>query len=155
MIKKTILTLVLLTSLAQASNGATEPDTTNTQDSNVQFNMIEKLVPSQDKLFKGSKKLDVSRDQQITEDEQVFSLAQGDLEKDLIPRILQIIFFLSATGFTILFMYAGIMLIIKQDEEEELTKVKKLFVNSLIGAVIISVSYAVVTGIISYIDFIR
>ncbi len=156
--KKLITYILLIISLTAqitlASNGATEVDKTSPNES-IKHNLMEKLIPNQDKLFKGSKKLDLDLNQEITENEQIFRLAEGDLEKEILPRVFQIGFFLSGTVFMIILIYAGIKLIANQDNEESLTKTKNLIINTLMGVAFIGAAFAVVTGIISYFDLIR
>lgn len=149
-----LLIISLTTQITLASNGATEVDKTSTNES-IKHNLMEKLIPNQDKLFKGSKKLDQDLNQEITENEQVFRLAEGDLEKEILPRVFQIGFFLSGTVFMIILIYAGIKLIANQDNEESLTKTKNLIINTLMGVAFIGAAFAVITGIISYFDLIR
>ncbi len=149
-----LLIISLTTQITLASNGATEVDDINTNES-IKHNLMEQLIPNQDKLFKGSKKLDQDLNQEITENEQIFRLAEGDLEKEILPRVFQIGFFLSGTVFMIILIYAGIKLIANQDNEESLTKTKNLIINTLMGVAFIGAAFAVITGIISYFDLIR
>ncbi len=154
--KKLLLIFIsILLSLNLALANSTETDATATGDDRVKQNLIDKLLPNQDKLFKHSKKIDLDLNQEITEDEQIYRLAEGDLEKQILPRIFQLVFLLSGTVFMGIFVYAGIMLIVRQDEEEALTKTKNILIDSLIGVIVIGVSYAIITGVISYFDLIR
>ena len=57
--------------------------------------------------------------------------------------------FLAVSGSisVIVFVYAGVMLIISQGNEEEITKFKNLLIWALVGTVFTTLSYALVRGI--------
>lgn len=74
-------------------------------------------------------------------------LPVGDLKEDIVPRAIRIFLMLMGTVSLIVFVYAGIMLIIAQGNEEEIKKFKTIIVWSLIGLVFITTSYAIVRGV--------
>ena len=71
------------------------------------------------------------------------------LTLEILPRLIKILLALGGSISFIVFVYAGIMLIVSQGKEEELTKFKNILLWSAIGLAIISLSYAIVTGILN------
>lgn len=75
------------------------------------------------------------------------ALPSGDLKLDIVPQAISILLGLAATVSFVVFVYAGIMLIIAQGNEEEVTKFKNILIWSLVGLLAITISYAIVRGI--------
>lgn len=73
-------------------------------------------------------------------------LPAEDFETQIVPNIIKI--FLSLVGTIIfgVFVYAGVMLVLAQGNEEEITKFKNLLIWSLVGTAFIVASYAIVSG---------
>lgn len=77
----------------------------------------------------------------------VGSLPRSDLKTQIIPQAIRIfLMFVGSVSF-IIFVYAGIMLVIAQGNEEEITKFKNILIWSLIGLLFITLSYGIVSGI--------
>lgn len=74
-------------------------------------------------------------------------LPTGDLKTQILPSAIKIVLGLVATMTLIVFVYAGIKLIIAQGNEEELKKFKTMLIWSVIGLILITTSYAIVRGI--------
>jgi hypothetical protein len=75
-----------------------------------------------------------------------------DLETKVFPKTLKFIFQISSFLIMIIFVYAGIRLVLSQGEEEELKTAKNMLLYSVIGAVIIMASFALVTGLVGYLS---
>ena len=75
---------------------------------------------------------------------------EGDLETEVLPRLIRIIFSLSSLLIMIIFVYAGIRLVFSQGDEEEMGNAKNMLVYSVVGAVIIMISFALVTGVVGF-----
>ena len=75
-----------------------------------------------------------------------------DLETKVFPKTLKFIFQISSFLIMIIFVYAGIRLVLSQGQEEELKTAKNMLLNSVIGAVIIMASFALVTGLVGYLS---
>ena len=77
---------------------------------------------------------------------------EGDLEEEVFPRVLKFIFATSSFLIMIIFIYAGIRLVVSQGEEEELKTAKNMLIYSIIGAIIIMASYGIVIGLAGYLS---
>lgn len=77
------------------------------------------------------------------------AIPSKNLKKDIVPRMIEIALLLMGTVSFCVFVYSGIMLIIAQGNEEELTKFKTAIVWSLVGLALISSAYALVRGIMA------
>lgn len=75
-------------------------------------------------------------------------LASGDLQKDFIPFFVNMGTGVAGTLIFISFVYAGYLMVFSNDKEESIDKGKKILTYSVIGAIVIAISYAVVYGII-------
>lgn len=76
-------------------------------------------------------------------------LPTGDFRFEIIPKAIKLTLALVGTVSVIVFVYAGVMLVISQGNEEELKKFKEMITWSLIGLVFIVASYAIVTGVMT------
>ncbi|MBI2638800.1 hypothetical protein HYW83_04395 [Candidatus Peregrinibacteria bacterium] len=74
-------------------------------------------------------------------------LPTGDFKKEIIPQAIKIVLALAGTVSFGVFVYAGVMLIISQGNEEEITKFKNILIWSIIGLIFITTSYAIVSGV--------
>ena len=77
---------------------------------------------------------------------------QEDLETKVLPQVLKFIFATSSFLIMIIFIYAGIKLVVSQGEEEELKTTKNMLIYSIIGAIIIMTSYGLVIGLAGYLS---
>lgn len=74
-------------------------------------------------------------------------LPTANLKTDIVPQAIKILLAVAGSVTAVVFVYAGVMLIISQGNEEELTKFKNVFLWSIIGLVFITASYGLVRGI--------
>ena len=100
-----------------------------------------------EKLRQGD--LEKITESKILEDKNV-QFVTDDLETKVFPRILRIVFSMSSLLIMIIFVYSGVRLVLSQGDEEELGKAKDMLIYSIIGAVIIMVSFGLVTGIVGF-----
>lgn len=75
------------------------------------------------------------------------SLPAGHFKKTIIPQAINILLAVTATISFGVFVYAGIMLLIGQGNEEDVTKFKNTLIWSLVGLAFITIAYAFVRGI--------
>lgn len=75
------------------------------------------------------------------------NLPKGHFKKQIIPNVIKIILAITGTVSFGVFVYAGVMLIIAQGNEEEITKFKNILIWSAVGLAFIMASYAIVTGV--------
>lgn len=75
------------------------------------------------------------------------NLPKGHFKKQIIPSAIKMILAITGTVSFGVFVYAGVMLIIAQGNEEEITKFKNILIWSAVGLAFIMASYAIVTGI--------
>lgn len=72
-----------------------------------------------------------------------------DLKMSIIPRTINILLgFVGSISFGI-FVYAGVMLIIAQGKEEEITKFKNILVWSIVGLLFVTTAYGIVRGVMT------
>ncbi len=75
-------------------------------------------------------------------------LTTKNLKTEVIPRVINFVLALVGTVSMGVFIYSGIMLIIAQGNEEEVTKFKTTLLWSLVGLAFITTSYGLVRGIL-------
>lgn len=75
------------------------------------------------------------------------SLPTADLKTQVIPNAIKLFLMLAGSVSFIVFVYAGVMLIMAQGKEEEITKFKNILIWSLVGLLFITLSYGIVSGI--------
>lgn len=75
------------------------------------------------------------------------SLPTADLAKGIVPQAIKLALGLIGTVVFGVFVYAGVMLLIAQGNEEEITKFKNIIIWSLVGLLFITTAYALVSGI--------
>ena len=114
------------------------------------------LIPEQADFIQKSKNLDIDSNTKISESEQKqIQFTEGNLETQILPRILKILIYSSILIFTGLFIYAGIILIISNGDETSYTEVKNLIINTLIGVGVILGSYAIIYGLVTILQNLR
>lgn len=77
------------------------------------------------------------------------SLPTGSFRTSIIPKAIKLTLALVGTVSVIVFVYAGVMLVISQGNEDDIKKFKEMITWSLIGLVFIVASYAIVTGVMT------
>ena len=118
--------------------------------------MVTNTVFAQDKAQSALEKLRSNGEdlKKITESKALknknVQFVEGDLETEVLPRVLRIIFSLSSLLIMIIFVYAGIRLVFAQGDDEELGNAKNMLVYSIVGAVIIMISFGLVTGVVGF-----
>jgi hypothetical protein len=78
-----------------------------------------------------------------------FNFVSGDLFEQWIPWIIQQVSILVGGLSLIVFVYAGVMLIIGGDNEEQLKTSSKMIVFGLIGIALAGFSYTIVANVLS------
>ncbi len=78
-------------------------------------------------------------------------MATADLKTGIVPQAIKIVLALAGVVSFVVFVYAGIMMVIAQGNEEEVTKAKNTFIWSLIGLAFITTAYALVRGVMQLI----
>lgn len=148
MFKKTITNLVLASLLifsfsiytsAQTDNNLSEQVKESDQKQESFQNELDKLFPTETDLF----------------GEEKDNFAQGDLEQDVIPRVLRLMIILSGTAITLIFTYMGFRLVLARDDEAALTNLKNTFTQVVVGTILILSAFAIVVGIIEFFDALR
>ena len=76
------------------------------------------------------------------------SITSKDLKTEVVPSVINMALALVGTVSMGVFIYSGVMLIIAQGNEEEVTKFKTSLLWSLVGLAFITVSYGIVRGIL-------
>lgn len=71
----------------------------------------------------------------------------ADLKTGIIPQVIKVILLLAGTVSFGVFVYAGVMLVIAQGNEEDITKFKNILIWSIVGLVFITTAYALVRGV--------
>ncbi len=82
------------------------------------------------------------------------NLPDGDIASHFIPRLIDILIKVSYTISVAFMIYAGVLYIIAQGEQEDKDKAIDIFIFAITGFLVISASYAVVQGIIR-LDFFK
>lgn len=91
--------------------------------------------------------IEINQDKSIN-NEVIDNLAKGDLRSEIIPQTIQIILQIMGTISLVLFLYAGFLLVMRDGEEEKVTKARNLMMYSLLGVVVALLSYIIVEGVI-------
>lgn len=139
-----LITCLTLTTHAQASQNQPNSDLSQqiqendqTQDNFQQT--LDSLLPSETELF----------------GQEQGNFAQGDLEQDVIPRVLRLLIIISGVVITLVFTYVGFRLVLARGDEAQLTNLKNTFTQIVIGTIIILSAFAIVVGIIEFFDALR
>ncbi len=80
------------------------------------------------------------------------NLAKGDLRSELIPEFIQTILALMGTLALLLFIYAGGMMVLRDGDDEVVSKAKKILIYAVVGAVVSLLAYLIVEAVIQF-DF--
>jgi len=152
----TLITILLSFSvLTHAQEDARQPETqsadsrTEQKKEKTYQELLNELVPKQEDFIQNSKNLDVNNNQKVDENEKkAIQFTEGDVETQVIPRIIKFIIYASFLIFTGIFIYAGALLATSQGNENTYTEIKNLIVNTLIGVGFILAAYAIVVGVI-------
>jgi hypothetical protein len=75
-------------------------------------------------------------------------LPKGQFKTEIIPKAIGIFLGIAGVITTGVLVYAGVMLVISQGNEEEITKFKNILIWSIVGLVFITTSYAIVRGVL-------
>ncbi len=143
-------------SASESSTRETSADRFNEQNRQSYQDLRNSLIPKQTDFIQKSKNLDIDSNTKISESEQKqIQFTEGNLETQILPRILKILIYSSILIFTGLFIYAGIILIISNGDEASYTEVKNLIVNTLIGVGVILGSYAIIYGLVTILQNLR
>lgn len=117
--------------------------------------------PSADELFptdaeRAEQSVKVNEDGTSSADEinqertrDVVPLPKGDLFTKIIPQVLRLLLYAMGLVILVVLTYAGIRLVIARGNEEQITKVKELVVQILLGIAIVGAAYGIVSGILS------
>lgn len=76
------------------------------------------------------------------------ALPTKDLKDEILPQAVNFFLGMVATISFCMFVYAGVNLVISQGNEEEMTKFKNMLLWSVIGLVFITMSFAIVKGVL-------
>ncbi len=76
-------------------------------------------------------------------------LPTGNLRFEILPKLVQILLAMVGTVSLCIFIYAGIMLLTAQGNEEQFTKFKNTLIWSAVGLAFITTAYGLVTGILN------
>jgi multisubunit Na+/H+ antiporter MnhB subunit len=82
----------------------------------------------------------------------VENLATGDLRSYIIPQIIKIILQLMGTAALILLLYAGGLMVLRDEDEERVTKARSLIIYAIIGIIVSVLAYAIVEAVLQ-LDF--
>lgn len=75
------------------------------------------------------------------------ALPTSDFRFGIIPKAIKLTLALVGTVSVAVFVYAGVMLVIAQGNEEDIKKFKEILIWSIVGLLFITLSYAIVTGV--------
>lgn len=101
---------------------------------------LEQLLPSENELIGGSPWSTQGDGNQV-------SLPSGDVTKDFLPFFINTALSLAGTLVFISLLYAGYILVVANDNEEEIQKGKRILIYACIGIAVIGASYAIIYGI--------
>lgn len=74
-------------------------------------------------------------------------LPTSNVKTVLLPYAIKVLLGITGALSVVVFVYAGVMLIISQGNEEELTKFKNILIWSIVGLALVTTSYGLVRGI--------
>ncbi len=139
---KTILNKLILILSASAiwiTPALAGDDTDPCADPQTAEEKLDCLFPDQVELIENSP--------QAHTDQGNVSLPSGDITSDFLPFFINTALSLAGTLVFIAILYAGYLMITANDNEESITKGKRILVYCAIGIAVIAVSYAVIFGI--------
>lgn len=76
------------------------------------------------------------------------ALPEGNLKKSIVPQAIKFTLILTGVASVGVFSYAGVMLVIAQGNEEEITKFKNILIWSLVGLAFVTTAYTLVSGLL-------
>lgn len=74
-------------------------------------------------------------------------IVSGNFKEQVVPTAIKMFLGLMGTFSFVLFVYAGVNLIVSQGNEEEIGKFKKMLMWSVVGLIFILGSYGIVDGV--------
>ena len=78
----------------------------------------------------------------------IANLAGGDLLTEIIPRIIQIILQIIGVLALGLLMYAGALMVMRNDDDEQVSKARNLMLYALIGVVVSVLAYVIIEAVL-------
>ena len=78
----------------------------------------------------------------------IANLAGGNLLTEIIPRIIQIILQITGAIALGLLMYAGALMVMRDADDEKVTKARTLMLYALIGVVVSVLAYVIIEGVL-------
>lgn len=75
-------------------------------------------------------------------------LASGDLRAEIIPDIIKMILKLVGVLALGLLLYAGVLMVLRDGDEENISKARKLVIWALVGIVVVVLAYAIVDAVV-------
>lgn len=76
------------------------------------------------------------------------ALPVSDFKEQLLPQVITLFLGVVGTVSFIIFMYAGVNLVISQGNEEEMTKFKTMLVWAVVGLILITMSFVIIKGVL-------
>ncbi len=86
----------------------------------------------------------------IGEGNNIAKLPHWDIATFFIPRFIKIITVSSYTLSVIFLIYAGVLYITAQEDEERTSQAKHIFIYSVVGFLVMTLAYVFVEGVISF-----
>ncbi len=77
-------------------------------------------------------------------------LVKGDLRSELIPEFIQTILKLMGTLAFLLFIYAGGMMVLRDGDQEKVTKAKRILIYAIVGVVVSLLAYLIIEAVIQF-----
>jgi len=77
-------------------------------------------------------------------------LVAGDLRSELIPELIQTLLKLMGTFALLLFIYAGGILVLRDGDDEKVTKAKEILIYAIVGAVVSLLAYLIIEAVIQF-----
>lgn len=87
-------------------------------------------------------------DLRINQTDEINNLAGGNLRAEIIPQAIQMILQLMGTLALVLFLYAGVLYVTSDGEEDKTTKARNLMTWSFVGITISLLAYLIVEGVV-------
>lgn len=78
---------------------------------------------------------------------EIENVPKGDIVQDFIPQLIRQLFRFTSVAILISFIVSGVMLVTASDDEEKLSKAKRILYYSLIGFAFVTFAFAIVKAI--------
>ncbi len=78
------------------------------------------------------------------------ALVKGDLRSELIPELIQSILKLMGTLAFLLLIYAGGIMVLRDGDQEKVTKAKQILIYAILGAVVSLLAYLIIEAVINF-----